>query len=256
MPDKVRAIIIDDEERARRTLHTLLTSFCEGVEVIEQCASVPDGVLAINKLKPQLVFLDIEMPNYNGFDLLNFFRDIDFEIIFVTAYNEYAQRAFEVAAIDYLLKPVDIDLLQAAVEKAHRSLQASNMEQRLNLLKEQFETQSLDFRRIALPISDGLVFVDIDKIVVVKAEGAYSHVWLSDGTKLFVSKKLIFFERILERHPIFSRVHRSFLINYNYVKFYNKSQGLISMDNKIDIPVPKDKRKQIDEELKQIRVGG
>ena len=138
MTASIKAIIIDDEDRARNTLASFIKQFCPEVEIIASVANVPAGVIAINQHRPQLVFLDIEMPEYNGFELLNFFRDVDFEIIFVTAYHEYTLKAFEVSAVDYLLKPVDIDKLKAAVEKAVTFLNNQDMQQSIDLFKDSF----------------------------------------------------------------------------------------------------------------------
>src|SRR5262249_48276648 len=142
------------------------------VEVVAQCENVPAGVLAINQHKPQLVFLDIEMPEYNGFELLGFFRDVDFEIIFVTGYNEYALKAFEVSAVDYLLKPVEIEKLKRAVSKVEQKLKQGNMPYRLDILRDSFRSQQ--FQKIALPMSDGLIFVDVSEIMLLEADGAYT----------------------------------------------------------------------------------
>ena len=177
----INAIIIDDEERARRTLRLLIEEFCPHVEILGTYKSVPEGVLAINKLNPQLVFLDIEMPEYNGFELLGFFREVDFEIIFVTAYNQYALKAFEVSAVDYLLKPVDSDLLIKAIEKASLRLKNGSMQNRLTTLQE--NTKSEIFRRIALPVSDGLLFIEIEDIILLEVEGAYTSVFLKDNSQ-------------------------------------------------------------------------
>src|SRR6218665_1717398 len=184
---KIKSIIIDDEERARSSLLALLNQFCDNVEVVETCKSVPEGALAINKHHPNLVFLDIEMPEYNGFELLDFFRDVDFEIIFVTAFNEYALKAFDVSAVDYLLKPVDIDKLKAAVDKAEKKRSSSEMKEKLEALKEVFKTN--EFNKIAMPMADGLHFVNTSDILYLEADGAYTEIWLKNGSKTVVSKK-------------------------------------------------------------------
>ncbi|MCC6370978.1 MAG: response regulator transcription factor [Bacteroidia bacterium] len=246
--NKVKAIIIDDEERARSALQKLLQDYCENIEVISLCANVPEGVLAVNKLRPQLVFLDIEMPEYNGFELLSFFRDVDFEIIFVTAYNEYALRAFEVSAVDYLLKPVDIDKLKHAVEKASKKIGSFDMKNRLEVLKESFLSEQ--FNKIALPVADGLLFVETSEIVYLEADGAYTEVWLKNGSKILVSKKLKFFEEVLDKRPNFFRSHRSYIVNINFIKKYNKADNALTLDNGKTIIISRERKNEFEQQLK------
>ncbi len=245
----INAILIDDEERARDSLRTLLASYCPEVTIIAECGNVPEGVLAINKHNPKLVFLDIEMPEYNGFELLSFFRDVDFEIIFVTAYNEYALKAFEVSAVDYILKPVDIDKLKTAVEKASKKLNSFDMKNRLDVLKESFKTNQ--FNKIALPLAEGLLFVDVLEIIYLEADGSYTNVWLKDGSKILVSKKIKFFEETLEGRPNFFRSHRSFMVNINFIKKYNRAENALLLDNGKTITISRDKKNEFEQELKK-----
>jgi two-component system LytT family response regulator len=248
----INAIIIDDEERARRTLRLLIETFCPDVEILGTYKNVPEGVLAINKLNPQLVFLDIEMPEYNGFELLGFFRDIDFEIIFVTAYNQYALKAFEVSAVDYLLKPVDSDLLIKAISKVEGRLQNNSMQERLSTL--QANTQNEVFKRIALPVSDGLLFIEIEEIVLLEADGAYTSVFLKDDSEILVSKRLKFFEEVLKERPAFYRPHRSFIVNINFVKKLNRNESTLELDNKKAIPLPRNKKNEFEDLLKRFNL--
>lgn len=248
----LRAILIDDEERARNTLSMLLAEYCPQVEVIATCASVPEGVLAINKLRPDLVFLDIEMPEYNGFELLGFFRDVDFEFIFVTAYNEYALRAFEVSASDYLLKPVETGLLQAAVEKVMARRRLSGMQERLDLLREAF--QGGDVKRIAITVNDGLLFVEVADILMLEADGAYTKVFLRNGTSMLVSKKLRFFEEVLESRPYFARPHRSFVLNLNFLRKYIRGESLLLMDNGVSVPIARERKQDFEALLRDLKM--
>jgi len=246
---QLKAIIIDDEERARTALSSLLKDFCQEVLILESCSNVPDGVLAINRNNPDVVFLDIEMPEYSGFELLNFFKEIDFEIIFVTAYNEYAIKAFEVSALDYLLKPVDIDKLKLAVEKAKSKQFENSIKDRINILKESFSGEQ--FNKIALPMSEGLLFVDTSDIVYLEADGAYTEVWLKNGSKILVSKKIKFFEEVLELRPNFFRSHRSYMVNINFIKRYNKSENTLALDNGKTIVISRDKKAEFEQQLKE-----
>jgi two-component system, LytTR family, response regulator len=248
----LRAIIIDDEERARRSLRMLLQEYCPHVEILEEAAGVPDAVLAINKHKPDFIFLDIEMPDYNGFELMGFFREIDFDIIFVTAYSEYALRAFEVSATDYILKPVEIDSLKNAVEKVSSKLSRVALKQRLELLKD--TVQGEEIRKIALPMADGLLFIEVADLVLIEADGAYSHVHLRDGSKILVSKKLKFFEDILNNRAQFFRPHRSFLININYIRKYIRGENNLIMDNNQTVAISRERKADFDALLKEMRL--
>lgn len=244
----LKAIIIDDEERARSSLKALLRDYCPAVELVDECSGVPEGVLAINRHRPQLVFLDIEMPEYSGFELLGFFRDVDFEIVFVTAYNDYAIKAFDVSAVDYLLKPVDIDKLKAAVEKTQKKIGSHNMQARIDLLKESYTAGQ--FNKIALPVAEGLLFVDTAEIVYLAADGAYTEVWLRNSSKILVSKKLKFFEDVLENRPNFFRSHRSYIVNINFIKKYNKADNALTLDNGKTIIISRDKKAEFEGQLK------
>jgi two-component system LytT family response regulator len=250
--DQLKAIIIDDEERARNTLHTLLHTYCPNVQVLAMCANIPEGVMSINQKRPQLVFLDIEMPEYNGFELLSFFRDIDFQIIFVTAYNDYALKAFEVSAVDYLLKPVDIDKLKIAVEKAGKRQDSMNMQNKVDVLKDTFKNGQ--FNKIALPVSEGLLFIEVPDIVYLEAEGAYTNVWLKNGSKILVSKKMKFFEEILDARPNFFRSHRSFIVNINYLKKYSKNDSSLLLDSGKTVYISRERKAEFEEQLRLNKV--
>jgi two-component system LytT family response regulator len=248
----LRAIIVDDEERARRSLETLLTLHCPNMQVVAQSHNVPKAVLDIKQYRPDVVFLDIEMPEFNGFELFNFFEEVNFEVVFVTAYSDYAIKAFEFSAVDYLLKPAQVDKLKAAVEKVLQRLHSNNMKQRIDALRHNY--QSDEFTKIALPVTDGLLFVEVNQIAMLQAEGGYTHVFLADGSKLLVSKKLLFFEELLDKRKSFYRIHRSHLINLNYVKKYSRIESYIEMDNGISMPVSKERKKDFEQSLSEIRV--
>ncbi len=248
----LKAIIIDDEEGARITLSSLIKEYAPDVEVIAQCSNVPDGVLAINKNNPDIVFLDIEMPEYNGFELLDFFKEIHFETIFVTAYSQYAIKAFEVSAVDYLLKPVEIESLKNAVEKAKLKRSQANIMQRLDLMKNTYKGEEV--KKIALPMSDGLLFVDVNEIIFFEADRAYTHVFLKNGSKITVSKAMRVFEDVLNNRLFFFRPHRSYLINLNYMKKYNKGESLIIMDNNINVSVSREKKQDFEMLLKELKL--
>ena len=248
----MKAIIIDDEPRARKVLTTLLEENCPKVEILNTAADVPEGVKSINRYKPDIVFLDIEMPGYSGFELLDFFQEITFQIIFTTAYSEYAIQAFHVSAIDYLLKPIQIDQLVHAVEKAEQQISFSQTAEKLEALKTNLNAEG-QVRKIALPVANGLLFVETLDIIYLKAEGSYTQIHLVQGPKLLVSKKLKEFEKLLQ-NPSFFKSHRSYLINLDHVQQYVRQDGgYIVMKNQDVVSIAKDRR---DDLLKAIsRIG-
>jgi two-component system LytT family response regulator len=250
--NNIRAIIIDDEEGARITLASLLRQYCTDVEVVAECSNVPDGVLAINKHDPDVVFLDIEMPDYNGFELLNFFKEIRFEVVFATAYDKYSIRAFEVSAVDYLLKPLEIESLQNAVQKVKEKRLLSNIHERLELMKEAYREEEV--RKIALPMSDGLLFIEVADIAMFEAERVYTHVFLKNGSKILVSKPMRTFEDILSNRPTFFRPHRSYLVNINFIKKYIKGESMILMDNNVSIPLSRERKQEFELLLKDLKL--
>jgi two-component system LytT family response regulator len=230
---KIRAIIVDDEESARDVLDNLLRRFCPDVEVLNKCSNVPQAVEACEKENPDLVFLDIEMPNYAGFEIVNFFESVPFEIIFVTAYDKYALRAFEISAIDYLLKPVDIDELIRAVEKVKTRITEKNINQRLELFLNQQPQQPAGhaFSKIAVPTLEGLSFYPVEDIICCIAKGTYTQIELVKDKDMLVSSTLKEIEEMLPA-SIFCRIHHSYLINMNHIKKYYKGKGgYIEMNN-------------------------
>lgn len=253
MTERITALIIDDEERARNSILAALQSFCPEVEVLGTASNVMDGAAFIRAHHPQLVFLDIEMPQYNGFELFSFVEEETFDVIFITAYSKYAIQAFEVSAIDYLLKPLDIDALQQAVQKAAEKHQLFNLQQRLEVLKDSFIHEEI--RKIALPMADGLLFVEIKDIVLFEADGAYTHVCLNNGSKILVSKKLKFFEELVSNRPNFFRPHRSHMINLNYLKKYIRGENNLIMDNNQHISLSRDLKQDFERLLKELRLG-
>jgi len=171
----LKAIIVDDEGKARRILEAFLTEYCQQIQILASVEDVPQAVKAIQKFQPDVVFLDIEMPGYNGFQLLDFFDGINFEIVFTTAYSEFALRAFQVSAIDYLLKPIQIDQLIAAVQKVERIHGHSLVRQRMETLQRNLEEYQI--KRIVVPLSEGSLFVELKDILYLKADGSYANIF-------------------------------------------------------------------------------
>lgn len=249
----IKAVIIDDESRAVKVLSKLLGKIEDEIEIVATASNVPDGVLAINRSKPDVVFLDIEMPDYSGFELLEFFNNLEFEIIFATAYSEYAIRAFEVSAVDYILKPIQIQKLQAAIDKLKKRISEKNMNQRLSTLKQNLTEEKI--RRLAIPVSDGLLFVDISDISNLLAEGAYTTVWLKDGREILVSKSLKYFEDFLEEHDNFFRTHRSHIVNLNYLKKYSRHESSLTLTNENIVRISKNHKQAFEETVNKMKLG-
>jgi two-component system LytT family response regulator len=226
--NKLRAILVDDEEGARDVLQNLLLRFCPDVELIAKCENVTKAVEVINNEKPDLVFLDIEMPNYAGYEIVNFFKEINFEIIFVTAYDQYAIRAFEIAAIDYLLKPIDIERLKLAVARVLQQRNIQQQSQRLNLLSNTLESKQL----INIVVSDKgqQNIIPIESIIAIEAQESYCIIHTTEK-KIVASKNLKHFETVLESLPQFIRVHKSWMVNKKHIKNYSKSDLSIQLSN-------------------------
>ncbi len=248
----LKAIVIDDEERARRLIANLLEEYCQEVEVVAKCENVPDAVIKINELKPDVVFCDIEMPDYNGFDLLSFFSTIEFELVFATGYSEYAIKAFEVSAVDYILKPIQIEALKSSIEKVRQKRNVSTIHERMQVLKENIEHQ--DIQKIALPVSDGLVFIDIHNIAHIEADRAYSNVHLASGKTILVSKRLKLFEELLADKKQFFRAHRSSLINISFIKKYVRAERIIVLDNNQLVNLAREKKSEFESYIQHIRL--
>ncbi|ESU29562.1 Two-component system response regulatory protein, LytTR family [Flavobacterium limnosediminis JC2902] len=247
----MKAIIIDDEKRARVTLSLLLEEYCPAVELLAECENLSEGVKAIRKLQPDLIFLDIEMPGHSGLELLDFFNEdeVNFSIIFTTAYNEYALQAFKFSAVDYLLKPIVPEELTEATKRAQK--QKQRMES-LKALKENLQQETLT--KIAVPSGNSLIFIDSGKIQYIKGEGAYSEVFCTNTPKRLVSRNLKNFEDILCSDNRFIRVHKSYIVNFDHVLAFNKSEGgFLELENNIQIPVSPDKTQIILDRIQIIK---
>lgn len=240
----MKAIIIDDEKKARNLLQILVEENCKKITETHQAATLLDGIKLIEEHQPQIVFLDIEMPGHSGLEIFDFINkdDYSFEIIFTTAYSEYAIQAIQLSAIDYLLKPINGSRVSEAVDKAMDFLGKSKISKRLEELRDTFRHK--DFKKIGLPVSDGVEFVAFDDIIMMEAEGMYTHVYTREE-KLLISKPLKYFVELLQKITTFYRPHRSYLINLKFIKKYVKSDGgYIVMDNECTVSISKDKTEE------------
>jgi two-component system LytT family response regulator len=244
-----KAIIIDDEEMARTLLKGMIAEYCENVDTIELCKYLPTGVKAIRKHKPDIVFLDIEMPGHSGLELLDFFdeNEINFSIIFVTAYNHYAIQAFKLSAIDYLLKPIEVDDLKNAINLFEKN--NHHKKSNLTILKENLNNSNSK-KKIALNTLNSYSFVELSDILYFQGDGSYTKVFLKDGKMVTVSKGLKNFETLLNDSPEFFRCHKSYLVNINHITEYIKTNGgYLRVDKTHEIGVSSDK---VDKLLKKI----
>jgi len=238
----IRSILIDDEARSIKTLQWQLAQYCPEVEIIGSYDSAAEGMAAIREKKPDLVFLDIEMPNMGGFEMLERLQPLDFAIIFTTAYDRFALKAFRYSAVDYLLKPIDKDDLCEAVSRVKKD-HGKDQQARIELLLEHLSGDQ-PIRKIVLSTLDSFVFVDIADIIYCESERNYTRVFLKEGKNIVVAKTLKLVEELISSRSFF-RAHHSFLINLNNIKQFKKEDGgYIVMSNDASIPISRTKREE------------
>ena len=220
------AIIIDDEMSGREVLRKLIEKHCPEVNVLRMLNSIDTGLSSIREDRPDLVFLDIQMPDGSGFDLLNQLEKIDFEIIFVTAHDDFAIRAFKYSAVDYLLKPLKVSELIDAVNKARIRVEGNQKKENLSFLSERVNPAKKNVlnNKMLLPTLGGYHITDVSDIAYCCSESNYTHFHFVDGKSILVSKTLKEFESVLLEHNFF-RIHRSNIINLNCIAKYNKGKG-------------------------------
>lgn len=219
----IRSIIIDDEQHCVRALFTDLQKNCPGVEMLDTCSSAKEGMLSIKKNKPDLVFLDVEMPWMNGFEMLELLGDVNFSIIFTTAHDEFAAKAFRISAVDYLLKPIDAGDLKIAVQKVEKKMDEGSSLQHINNLLRNIKQPSAN-QKIALPQREGYEFVDVSSIIYCSAEGAYTKVLMTNKKTFLISRTLGDVEELLPPE-MFQRIHHSSLVNVEYISQFLRTDG-------------------------------
>lgn len=241
----IRALLVDDEKPCLEILSWQLNRFCPEVEVIAVCDSAENALSILSNQTVDLVFLDIEMPHMNGFELLQRLKKIRFEIIFTTAYDMFAVKAFKYSALDYLLKPIDKDELIQAIEKVKEKKDRTILPEQLNILFENFYNQKQPSQKIALPTLNGLEFVIADDIIHCQSEGNYTHIFLKDGGKFLICRTLKETEELLSGHNFF-RIHHSHTINLNHIKKYVKGDGgYVIMSNNSSINVSRSRKEEL-----------
>jgi two-component system LytT family response regulator len=235
----MKAVIIDDEKDSREILANYLSRYCKDVTVCGFGESVSTGLEAIHKHQPDIVFLDIEMPYGNGFDLLDQVKTITFETVFVTAFDNYAIQALNQSAAYYLLKPIDIDELVKAVDKIRKERSEQNYTQHVRVLQENIHSGS---QKIMLPTMEGFEIVTINFILYCEAADNFTKFYFDNGTTLLICRTLKYFEDVLQPHR-FLRIHRSYVINPDFVIRYNKGKGgFVTMKNNIELEISPGKK--------------
>ncbi len=245
----IKAILVDDEISARNVLSKLLEIHCPHVTVLAQCENVEKAVDAIRTHTPDIVFLDIEMPNYAGYEIVSFFKEINFGIIFVTAYDQYAIKAFELSAIDYLLKPVDIDRLKVSVARFAERREISELKKTYQTLSDNLKEKQLT--KIIIPHNGRQKVILLRNIIAFEASEAYVIVHLDDRERFIVSKNLKHFENMLSSHPDFFRSHKSWLINIKALESYDRKTLQCLMKGGLSCKLSKYKKSDFEEKIRE-----
>ncbi|MCB9363872.1 MAG: response regulator transcription factor [Flavobacteriales bacterium] len=240
----IDAVIIDDEKNSRNVLKRLIEELDTEISIIDEADGVIEGVKLINTVKPQLIFLDIEMLDGTGFNVLERVNEVDFKIIFTTAYDQYAIKAFKYSAIDYLLKPIDIDELEDAIYRAKDAIKNEDPQynQISNLLTNIKISDSE--KKVAIKSANKIDFVQIKDIICLKAESSYTVIYLLKNRKITASKPLKFYSSIFEDDTTFFRLDRTFLINVSYIKSYSKDKDTVELENGLELPIARRRRKE------------
>lgn len=236
-------IIIDDESKARSLLRNMLADITEDINVSAECDDLPSGVKAIKKFKPDIVFLDIEMPGHSGLEILDYFEEdeISFDIVFTTGYSEYAIQAFKLSAIDYLLKPINPEMLKNTISMILKKSKHEKVYEYKALQENLGANKDNTDKCIIVNLSNSTRFIKVREIVMLQAEGSYTNIFLQNGETLLTSKNLKHFEERLQGISFLFRSHKSFIINLKKVFEYNKSDNEVILQDKIRGMISSDK---------------
>lgn len=248
----IRCIIVEDEPKSRDTLRGLLSRFCTDVMICAEAPGVVSGVEAIRQHKPDLVFLDIEMPDGSGFKLLERLHPVDFDVVFTTAFEQFAIKAIRFAALDYLLKPISPDELVAAVEKVKQSKEKRTNQKNIEVLINNLKPSLTEPKKIVLSTLEKIHVVEVDDIVRCESDNYYTHFYFSNGGHLLISKTLKEVEGLLEGHN-FIRPHKSHLVNVRMIRNFSRDDGgFITLKDNTKVPVSRRKREKIIEIINNI----
>lgn len=240
----IRTVIIEDEKYSRSTLLQMLHEHCPQIDVVGEADTVKTGLGAISELKPQIVFLDIELQSESSFEILELLPEINFELIFTTAFDHYALRAIKFCAIDYLLKPIDIAELQIAIAKAEKRLNREYMNKNLEALMNNIKSNSQNNHRIALPTLEGLLFIKVSDIIYCESNGPYTWFFLKQPEKIITSRNLKEYEDLLSEYNFF-RIHKSYLVNLQEIQKYVRGEGgQLIMSNGAALAVSKQRKEE------------
>jgi len=247
---KITAIIIDDEQDSRESLQNYVGKYCPEISLVGSCSNIQEAQKAILKHHPQLLFLDIEMPNGNAFDLLEECGEINFEIIFVTAFSQYAVQAFNLSAAHYLLKPVDIEELEQAVSNVNQRILKKDKLSHAKILIENMAALNAQNRKLVLPLLEGFDVVKMSEVLYCEAQDNFTCFYFTNGKKSLICRNLKFYESALTDYG-FCRIHRSFLINLEYVVRYIKGKGgTVILENGKELMVSNSKKAELIERIK------
>jgi two-component system LytT family response regulator len=240
----IRTVLVDDEIDSIRVLQRLLEDYCPEVAIVGKADGVEIGVHVIQSTKPDLVFLDIEMTQGNAFDLLNQLQPVDFQVIFVTAFDNYAIRAFKYSAVDYLLKPIDIDDLRNALDRVTQKTQGKSLLNQMETLLYNVETFQLTQQKMAVPTLTGLVFIPIKDIMRFEAKGSYTTIFLNNSEQIIATRNIKEYEDLLPA-AIFCRIHNSHIVNLHKIRKYHKGRGgYVIMEDGTNIEVASRRREE------------
>ena len=240
----IRCVIVEDEEMARNVLKSLLAQYCPDVMVCAEADDVISGKNMIETFRPDLVFLDIEMPGGSGFKLLTSIENKDFEVVFITAYEQFAIKAIRHDALDYILKPIDPKELVAAVEKVNEAKYKKTLKKQYDNLLKNLDPEQLVVRKISLSTADKIHLIDVDDIIRCESDNYYTIIFFKDGTSLMVSKTLKDMEQKLEEYD-FVRTHKSHLVNMRGSMNFIKDEMMVVMTDGTKVPVSKRKKEKI-----------
>lgn len=248
----IRSIIIDDEPNNVENLQLIMAAHCPQVELIATAFSAADGIAAIKTHRPDLVFLDIQMPEASGFDVLKAFAMVDFEIIFITAHDQYGIQAIKFSALDYLLKPINISELKLAINKAIEKIKSKKKDQNIENLLEYIKMGQYVSPKIALPTLNEIMYVKVSAIIRCEASNNYTAFYLDNGETVLVCKTLKEFDELLQSHK-FIRSHQSHLVNLDFVKSYLKEDGgMLLLTDGAKVPISRQNKDKIKNELNKI----
>jgi two-component system, LytTR family, response regulator len=249
---EITSVIIDDEPNNIQNLQTILQTHCPDVKVLAAAQNAEDGVAAIKQHKPALIFLDIQMPLKSGFDVLTEFAEPDFEVIFITAYDQYGIQAIKFSALDYLLKPINITELKNAIDKAGKTIKAKDKDHKLENLIANIMRGQRELPKIALPTLKETRYIKVDEIIRCEASDNYTTFYTTTAEQILVCKTLKEFAELLQQHG-FIRTHQSHLVNVEFVKSLLKEDGgVLQMNDGVKVPISRQNKDDVKAALKQM----